>query len=140
MEIVRRYPPNYSEIVEAIPQAAAPGVIFCYGDKIYAPGRGALTPALIAHEDVHRRQQLAVGGPGFWSRRYLTDIKWRYEQELAAHIAEYRHDAGEWASRQQRRQALSIIAKRLSSALYGRLVTLDEAKRLLQEANLCPSQ
>lgn len=121
MKIIKGYPPNYKEIRGVLPAAREPGVLFCYGDCIYNPSGEKIPPWLIKHEEVHERQQAAVGGPEAWWRMYLTDPAFRYAQELEAHVVEWAayKDKAPFPTRKERERYLEAIARRLSSRLYG---------------------
>jgi hypothetical protein len=122
-------PPNYKDIVKAFPAVKLRrGVIFTFGLNIYNPDRIVLTRSLRAHETVHSRRQGVEDGPGKWWDQYLTDKVFRLREELLAHQVEYMIEA-DGAGRQIRRRALAVIAARLSGPIYGRMVSLDEAKR-----------
>lgn len=116
--IYGQFPPNIVEICAAIPSARRPGVIFAYGDKIYVPSGNVLEHHLKVHEAVHciRQKELGVD---FWWSKYLTDLRFRYYEELLAHRAEYRSRIEGQPNRNQRRTALKMIAMRLASPLYG---------------------
>ncbi len=127
LKIIRQAPPNFADIVATFPFAAHPGTMFCHGRAIYIPNGGEVTPALMAHETVHADRQGA--DPVGWWARYLVDAKFRFDEELPAHQAEYRWFDG--MPRPERRAMLRQIAQRLAGPLYGRLVTPHEAKRLI---------
>jgi len=127
MRIAIDFPPNIDAIKAVFPIRGR-GVIFCYGDTIFNPDSVVVPPRLVAHETVHSMSQ--GGDPAGWWEKYLTDEEFRLAEEILAHRAEYRcalHDA----NRNQRRQALKLIATRLSGPLYGRMLSLDEAKRVI---------
>ena len=129
MKIVHAYPPNMIEIKAKFPTADRAGVMFCYGKKIYVPDGTDVPESLIAHEEVHSERQ--GWSPASWWEKYLEDAKFRYNEELLAHIAEF-----EWyrnQSRKTRQLALKVIAKRLASPLYGRMVSLEKAKASIKE-------
>jgi hypothetical protein len=69
-----------------------------------------------------------------WWERYMRDVKFRYDQELAAHIEEYRRASEIAVNRRQRQYALKDIAHKLASPLYGKMVTPGKAKQLLKAA------
>lgn len=130
LQIIRQPPPNYAEVVAVFPAAAHHGTFFCYGRAIYIPNGGTVSPSLQVHETVHADRQMAYpGGPAAWWARYLIDPQFRFDEELPAHVAEYRCYADD--PRPQRRFMLRQIAARLAGPLYGRLVTVHEAKRLI---------
>lgn len=130
MKIARSYPPNFAQIKASLRGASRPGVIFCYGDTIHNPSGGAISEALIAHERVHSLRQ--GDDPAGWWQRYIADRSFRFYEELAAHQVEYL-TMSRGCGRAQRRHALHVIAKRLAGPLYGRAVSVDEAKRLIRD-------
>ena len=76
---------------------------------------GEIGPALEAHEQVHCDRQ--GRNPDGWWNRYLSDIKFRLDEEVLAHKAEYETAIRLVPNRQSRRAHLKIIAKRLSGSL-----------------------
>ena len=121
MKVLHLFPPNYRQINQAFNIRGKP-VIFCYGDTIYNPSRIDVPPCLIAHETVHSRQQ--GSDPDGWWRRYIDDLEFRLREEVEAHRAEYEHLG-------QTQKHLDDIARRLSSQIYGRLVTFETARLLV---------
>lgn len=120
MKILTMFPPNYWQINAAFNVRGRP-VIFCYGDTIYNPKRIKVGPDLIAHESVHSVQQ--DRDPAAWWQRYIDDPRFRLHEEIAAHRAEYRVSG-------ERHE----IARRLSSGLYGNLISFDQALASLEAA------
>lgn len=118
MEVVKGFPPNYQEIIKVFPQARRVGILFAYGDKIYTPHGVEVSHHLKVHEAVHGIRQKELGVE-FWWERYLSDVRFRYYEELLAHAAEYDSMIRGATSRNQRRAALKIVATRLASPLYG---------------------
>ena len=116
--IYGQLPPNITAICAAIPEARRPGVIFAYGDKIYVPSGKELEHHLKVHEAIHCIRQRELGVEFWWSK-YLTDLRFRYQEELVAHAAEYDSRIRGNLNRNQRRAALKMIAQRLASPLYG---------------------
>lgn len=127
--IVKGWPPNITEIRARFNPPA--GTVFAYGDTIYAPhAKGKLPADLVAHESVHFAQQRKAGGPEAWWHRYMTDPRFRLEQEVEAYRVQY---AGYIVGlpRARRRELLAHIARSLSSGMYGSLVTKEQARRLV---------
>lgn len=120
------YPPNFGRIVKAIgrpPETA----IYAWGDTIYIPsGQGNLPHHLIAHERVHFRQQEAIGGPKVWWDRYLVDVQFRLDQEVEAYRAQLASVQGAVRSK-----LMPVVARHLSSPMYGSIISFGEAIRLL---------
>lgn len=125
-KIIVSRPPNYADIREVFPMAANEGVIFAYAPNIYVPSGASLPPELIAHESVHIQRQLAIGVELWWEK-YLTDLPFRYEEELLAHRAEYQALCELQPNRQGRRSNLKHVAKKLSAGLYNKMVSFDQA-------------
>lgn len=125
-------PPNFDRILTVLPGAEHPGVIFAYAPDIYVPSGIPLPPELVAHEEVHIKQQVDVGGPEAWWDRYLVDPKFRLEQEVPAHVAEYRHIIKDVSDREVRSRKLHRVALKLCAPLYGYNLTYSDAQRLLR--------
>lgn len=135
MRIIKAYPPNYAAIKARFPAAAGQGIVFCWGDTIFAPTNQKLPKWIIAHEEVHSAQQAMVGGPEAWWNRYLEDDAFRYGEELMGHIAEWRSylNKAPFPTRRERERMLEAIARRLSGPLYGGAGGADGYKRALAE-------
>lgn len=125
--IVKDYPPNFGVILQVFPNSKKPGVIFTYGDKVYNPSNVSMSPALLAHEAVHVRQQSRDGEtPEAWWLLYLNSPEFRYEQELEAHrveLAVYKKTNNRHFSRKYAKD----IAVRLAGPLYGNGIKTKEA-------------
>lgn len=119
--------PLHDEITAFFNIPPGMSVIFSWGDAIYNPTGGKITRELHAHEEVHAgRQGVHDADVMIWWRRYMAEPLFRYREELPAHIAEYhayckRHGSG-------RTQFLDKVAWRLSSPLYGSIVTYATAR------------
>lgn len=127
-EIIQDYPPNYDKIAATFELSGRE--IFAYAGKIYNPGKGRITPELIAHEEVHFRQQ--GRDPDGWWELYLKNPEFRYEMELDAHRAEYRAFCAIHGDRNARARFLQMLARRLSSPMYGKVVDFREAMRAIK--------
>jgi hypothetical protein len=130
VNIVSGTPPNFEAIVAVFPAAERKGVVFAYGDTVYVNGDATLPAQLVVHESVHLEQQRAMGGPEIWWSRYLVDARFRYQEELVAHRAEYR--TLKRISNGLAKKHLRFIAERLSSPLYGSVVTLQQARKAIK--------
>lgn len=126
-KVVVGRPPNFDEIAQVFPLARRSTTIFAYGDTIFISNDTViLPPQLIAHERVHLARQSELGAEEWWNR-YLADTKFRYEEELLAHRAEYRVMTSAEASRNIRRSAGRTVAKRLTAPLYKFSVSKHQA-------------
>lgn len=132
MKIIVAYPPMFEEIAAVFPQARKPGVVFSWGDWLYNPTGDELLPQIKAHESVHgQRQGETDDGIREWWKEYLYDPAFRLEEELLAHRAELRAVKSWEKDRNDVARALDAIARRMSSSLYGNLLTYQQARRFL---------
>lgn len=140
LRIVLGPPPNFGAIDHAFKVAGKP-ILFAYGETIFNPMGIAVSPALIAHERVHGARQTALsGGAEAWWQRYIADPAYRLAEETPAHQAEYRHWLDHEDSARPVKGYRSLaefhlvhIAKRLASPLYGGLIGLEAAKKLIRD-------
>jgi len=122
-----------------------------YGNAIYNPGRGEIPKHILAHEETHMRQQeeycviikhTSVGkstdpiekkeGKDEWWKRYLTDPRFRLEQEAEAYGAQYRYYCKAISGdRNQQARFLHMLAGQLSGPLYQLAVTQAQARELI---------
>lgn len=129
MNIVSTHPPNYADILAVFPDAAKHGVIFTYGNTIYNPSGSDISPALHAHEGIHcGRQGSAIDE---WWARYLVDVEFRLNEELLGHRAEYRAFLATTRNRETHNHYLQQVAQRLSSPLYGNLLSMQQARKAI---------
>jgi hypothetical protein len=127
VRVLHLFPPNYRKIVECFDVRGKP-IIFAYGSAIYNPSRAPITPQLERHEEIHLTRQ--GGDPETWWDRYIAEPSFRLAEEIPAHAAEYQAAVAHY-----RVQALDDIAARLSSPLYGGLITFGDAREaILREA------
>ena len=128
MLIVKGYPPNHSAIVDALHPAG--NFIFTYGHTIYSPTTDQLEEDIIEHEREHEQQQTRIDekfGPRKWWDRYLIDGNFRFNQELEAYRRQWDYIEHYEPDRNKRHAKVVEMAKFLSSASYGNLVTFSEA-------------
>jgi hypothetical protein len=134
VSIIVDHPPNFEIIRAVFPDCINHGVLYAYGEHVYNPDGVEIPAALIAHEQVHLFRQMNVfKGPLDWWAQYLTDPKFRYNEELLAHAAEYRARA-HGLNRNGHAQLLWVTAQRLIAPLYNYEPprTLPEAMRDLR--------
>lgn len=129
MTVIAAYPPNIDALDKAFEVRGKKGIIFTYAPHIYVPGGEILTPALQAHEEVHLDQQIRAGGPEAWWEQYLRDTTFRAQEELKAHRVEYATYCMYEKDKNQRNFYLVMISQRLASKMYGRIMTVTEARK-----------
>lgn len=129
MKIVRDYPPNYPAIAAAFDLRGRKPV-FAWWDVLFNPHGIEIGAELMAHEELHSvRQKKFPGGAEAWWRQYIADPRFRLMEELLAHVAEYRaYLETNGATRNVRRAVLAQLAQRIASPLYGRLISVSDAK------------
>lgn len=126
LETVDGVPPIYDAIVQVLPEAGNPGVIFAYGGRVYGRGiKKVLSRELDAHERVHIERQ--GSDPDAWWRQYLTDTVFRATEELVAHQAEYRTYCARHINPVKRAQYLRFVATKFASPLYRAGATVESA-------------
>lgn len=130
MKIIKARPPIFEDIARIFPGAHNINVVFAYDNAIYNPSGNEIPPELMAHETVHIERQNEIGVNEWWAM-YLSDAAFRFQEELLAHIAEYNAYCEQRPSRQLKRKFLHQIATRLSSKLYGRMISYNGAKEAI---------
>jgi hypothetical protein len=124
MKIIQKNPPNFDEIVKTF-DISKSEPLFTYAPDIYNPHKSPISPDLMLHEMVHIKQQ--GDNPKEWWDKYLTDKKFRLEQEVEAYGIQFaslksvvRDDIS--------KQFLTRFAVVLSSPMYGSMLSLQEAE------------
>lgn len=130
-EIVNDFPPLYDEIAAEFGLISQDEIIFSWGDRLYNPNSLDIPPALIAHEAVHGERQGSGQKIRDWWQRYIEERRFRLNEEIPAHLAEYQHILKN-GNRYERRAALKVTAGRLAAPLYGSLITPVDAIETLR--------
>jgi hypothetical protein len=138
VQIRRAYPPMI-EMIDAAFSVRGKPILYAWGHTIYNPLGVEVGPELVAHEHVHAmRQGTDIEG---WWRRYITEPAFRLEEEIPAHVAEFKElcviHAPKWqgSRRGLRRMLAGHVASKLSAPLYGGLISFEQARRtILAEA------
>lgn len=133
MTIINAFPPNYDQIVEAIPEVANAQPIFAYGFDVYNPYLKELDAFIIYHEATHGAQQEAMGTPELWWQRYLADIEFRVAQEVEAYRNQLLHfkRIGPGKTLHNRRLYGRMLADQLASPMYGGVINRHRAYNLI---------
>ena len=130
-EVVFEYPPNIDEIDAVLKVKGRDGIVYTYGEQIYAPGLDSISLDVVAHEEVHIEQQRKMTPEAWWGR-YLIDVDFRIEQEVEAYRVQWQY-AEKHYNREYRRGLKKFIAESLSSSMYGNVISRKEAERLITE-------
>lgn len=124
--IINSFPPNIDKIRETFDLRGRPGIVFTFGGNIYNPSGLNMSEDLVAHEEVHIKQQLSMG-PEIWWEKYLENPEFRLEQELEAYRVQ--NEVLKKQPRPVRRRVLAHICNELSSKMYGNIISSEEAKK-----------
>lgn len=133
-------PPMWDEINAAF-NVEGKDVLFAFGRCVFCPmSKGDISQEKYEHEKAHCIRQMSLvlipGSPPDpieWWTRYIHDPVFRLVEEIVAHYAEYQYLAASAANRRERRIALSNVARQLASPLYGNLISLEAAKKVLEQ-------
>lgn len=122
--------PPLFDLIAATFNLKGVNVIFAWGNTIYNPKGFALPQHLVAHEAIHCVRQ--GGDVEGWWRRYCEDVKFRLDEEIVAHRFEFQTLLRVHGDvRNNRRIFLVQTAVKLSNRLYGKMITLSDAKRAI---------
>lgn len=132
MKVVMGKPPNWSELVKAFPVGGLRGVLVTYGDAIYVPNGGKVSPQLHAHEGAHAYRQVHgdFGGPDGWWALYMRDPEFRLREELIGYRAQLESHRSWGFGRKAIEGYAKSLARHLSGPIYGNLIS--ESKALKQ--------
>jgi hypothetical protein len=89
----------------------------------------------MAHEEIHEKQHAQIA-PERWWERYIAEPDFRLEQELPAHVMEYRAYCRRHTDQGARMRCLRELARRLSGPLYAQLLTENRAFTAILEGKL----
>ena len=87
------------------------------------------------HEQVHERQQTKsiFLRPKKWWKKYLTDESFRMSQELEAYRAQYQFVKKYEDNKRKVKMFLYEVSQALANPIYGNMVSVNEAKKLIEE-------
>ena len=131
MKIVNEKPPIFDKIIAAGMSPSLDSTIFTYGDIIYNPSGQPIPDHLIAHEATHTKQQGEF--PKTWWGKYLSDEKFRFEQEAEAYANQYAFICKTVKDRNIRVKILYELARILAGPTYGNIITRTKAMELIKQ-------
>lgn len=132
MKIVPGFPPNIEEIRRAF-DIEGRQIVFAYGNFLYNPTGLIIPDHLMAHEETHERQQVALGSIDAWWRRYLHEPAFRLEQEIEAYREQYRYVKRNVKDRNAVARFLHAIAIDLAGPIYGNITSYAEASSAISK-------
>jgi hypothetical protein len=99
--------------------------VFALGQDIYTDY--PLSPDLMIHELVHIKQQLEVG-----VKEWVYDFLYVPSKRLEYEVEAYREQIKSIKDRNHKMRVYLDSARKISSPLYGNMITHEEAKKLLK--------
>lgn len=131
MKISTEKPPIYDRLEDVFGKGLwDQGVLITYGDTVHCKS-GGMSQDLRVHEQLHiDRQAVYPGGKDAWWDRYLTDPKFRFEEELASYQAQAEYIRKNVPNRRKQFEKLDWI-RRCISEKYDGIVTYAEACELI---------
>ncbi len=132
LDIKKEYPPNYREIVFSLGDVSKFRPVFVYGRCIYNPFERDLTPDVIFHESIHAKQQEVFPTVDMWYLKYLNEPAFRLECEKEAYGEQYAFARRHGVKGKLLTWIREQLAIELSSAAYGRLMTISQADTFLR--------
>lgn len=128
IEIIHELPEIYDRLHRTFNVEWDKGIIIAYDGKIYCK----LNPPSqkIYHEMVHLQEQKELGNEIWWEM-YITNDKFRLDEELKAYRAEVKFIKKAIKNRNDAFEMIRNIAHDLSSEIYGNIISKDEALKLI---------
>ena len=130
MKQIIDYPPNIKQIKEVFP-ILPESMLFCYGDVIYNPNGQELADHIQIHELTHSDQQQEK--PEEWWNKYLNSISFRLLQESEAYRKQYQFAKKFIKDRNNLFKFLHLLAVNLSSEMYGKICSYEEAIKIIRK-------
>jgi len=128
-KISKDRPPNWDKIVEVF-NPEWNRVAVAYGDTVHAAN--LLPEDILHHELVHLRQQEYSKEKAVeWWDRYIADKHFRYGQEAEAYREQYKYLKEKIKDRNLLARHANLLAEKLSSELYGSIVSHREALKII---------
>ena len=114
-------------LVSALGDLAFYKPVFCYGDTIYNPFNREITPDIEQHEMVHQKQQSGYSSTDMWYNMYITDSKFRLEQEIEAYGEQFLFAKNHGIRGTMLEWLKDKLARELSGGAYGNIISYGEA-------------
>lgn len=137
--IIKQEKPPVWENVLALFKINVSTTLFTYGDTLYNPSGLYIPPDYMQHEEHHSGQQGHNDeGAGKWWARYFQDPYFRVDQEAEAYGIQYawwliNGPASLRNNREMRYRKLLELAQKLAGPMYGDVINLEGAKKLIKQ-------
>lgn len=128
IEVIHEKPEIYERLHRTFNVEWDKGIIIAYNGKIYCKFNPP--PQKIYHESIHLNEQEKLGNEIWWEM-YITNDKFRLDEELKAYRAEVRFIRKAIKNRNDAFEMIRRIAHDLSSQIYGNIISKDEALKLI---------
>lgn len=133
MKIINERPPIYEAVLMAGLRFNPERTFFAYHDAIYNPAGIEISEDVKAHEAVHLAQQEEAGGAEIWWSRYLSEPLFRIDQEADAYATQYAFICSFVGDRNQRVRILLDLARKLAGPMYGSMITVSAAQKMIKD-------
>lgn len=118
-------------IKKKFPDTDPEKIVIAFGKKIYS--EHPITPDLHVHEMVHlRRQKYSVLYALWWWRKYLTNVKFRAEEEALAYRTQYQFLKKNIKDKNALSRAAANMSATLSGPIYGSILTKSQARKIIE--------
>lgn len=133
MRIIYKKPVLWPVISFFFPAIEWDKIVMTFGHRIYTAKE--LRQDIIEHEKVHMKQQTRWLFIAFiMVTIYFISKRFRLKMEVPAYRAQYQYLITHTDDPEKKALALFNMANQLSSPIYGSMVSLQEAKRLICES------
>ena len=127
--ISKEIPPIYQQLHDKFGVKWDDGIIIAYDGKIHCSME--VTPQKIIHEMKHLERQQEMGNEAWWNL-YLENDQFRKDEEARAYLAETNFIKKNINNREIRFFAITDIAKSFASDVYGEIISLKDALKILR--------
>lgn len=132
MKIENSFPPlTVVELIETLDPEyrSRKNIVTTYDGVLYNPSGGDIGPEIIAHEEVHIKQQTDFpGGPLEFVKEFVSNETFRFRQEVEAYKAQLEYEVKHGAALYKVRRRL---AAKLLNGVYGVHLTQAGAELVL---------
>lgn len=124
-----KIPAIYPQLQEKFKADWDQGVIIAYEGKIHSKEQPEAQKWI--HEEQHLLRQAELGDKAWWNL-YLESSQFRLEEEILAYLAEVKFIKRNIKDRELRFHLIRDIAINFASELYGSIISVDDALKILR--------